>query len=166
MSWSDTDLNKGLTVEFTYPKYSYEDYFEIDHNSVEETDSSGGKSTDSNELATPIHPSLSSPSKNSDSTDFSSPTSAAGSGSFGDSSGGTGGSFGGSAQTFSFSGMPSLGSFMSAYTSGSGGMSNSYSSPSSGNSSSFDQPTEKQNPIVETNKEEEEIDENAAALLW
>lgn len=158
MSWSDTDLNNSLTVEFTYPKYSYEDYFEIDQNSEEKK--ARTESTDSNELATPIHPSLSSPTKNS------SPISTGPGSAFGDSSDvNTASTFdSGTPKTFSFSGMPSLGSFMSAYTSGVSAADN-YSSPAA--SSSFNEPIEKQNPIEETsNKVDEEIDENAAALLW
>lgn len=50
VSWSDSKVNETLCVEYVYPKYDYSDY-----ESLTQDDD-----TDSNELATPVHPWLSS----------------------------------------------------------------------------------------------------------
>ena len=139
-------------MEFTYPKYSYHDYFDIDQNVVEEVDT-GNVPEDSNELATPLHPWLSSPSN---STSNSTPQASS---SPSPSSTSTVSSGFSSPTSFGMSGMGfgSLGSFMSAYT---GGMSNGSGSPGSSSPSRDKKPAEtKQNPI-------EQEDDNTAALIW
>ena len=138
-------------MEFTYPKYSYHDYFDIDQNIVEEVDT-GHVPEDTNELATPLHPWLSSPSN---STSNNAPQTS--SSSSPSTSTSTNMSSGFSSPTsFGMSGMGfgSLGSFMSAYT---GGMSSGSGSSSPSREKEPEQT--KQNPI-------EQEDDNTAALIW
>ena len=157
-------MKKSLTVEFVYPKYSYEDYFDIDQSSPKEADE-GKEETDS-ELATPLHPWLQpSTSKGTSSNATQASSTSSSSNSFtsnGLSSGFSPSSF------MSGMGMGSVDSFMSSYTGGtssfgSGGMSaytGGTTSPSSGSTTSSNKKVEHvtENPIVE--------DDDAGALIW
>ena len=145
-------MSKSLTIEFIYPKYSYEDYFDIDQSRKEANSEKPVEEVDSSELATPLHPWLSPPPPNSNTV----PNSTASHGSNMSSDFGKPTSFSGMSSV----GLGSLDSFMTAYT---GSTTNSYSSSS--NSTSNQQKEDVVNHEEKPN-ETEQYDENTAALLW
>ncbi len=136
-------------MEFTYPKYSYEDYFEIDQ---KKTEKDSVEEVDSNELATPLHPWLS-PSKTNPASNSSSSHSSNIPSDFGKPT-----SFGMS----STASMSSLGSFMTAYTGG------AVTTDSYNTSSDSSSTTNKQTNNDTVNYEDKPVqyDDNTAALLW